>query len=347
MLSSAAGGAAAGQVREMGGGKGVEVIASLLAGGIPAGIANKISKVAQTKAAIRAVPDMDVQQAQASALYDAGRASGQTAPGSLTQGLDAKLNTIATDAGLISPSGAIAPKYESIAHALRMGKDYAKQDMNPEQMQQVRKALQAAAQSADGNEARVGTQMLKEFDNSIRNPLVPEFQEADAIQSRVYRGQEIKEAIDIAARGRPSAPEAALSNEFRALNRKAIRGDLTYPPELEAAVDQAANGGGGRAAASWVGKMAPTNPLSVASAIGSTAGAGVLGGPMGAGAAAGASLVAGPMGKLLANRMAQGDARKALAIALGGPIPEAMTPDQVKAALVAILTSTTAAQTPQ
>jgi hypothetical protein len=280
-------------------------------------------------------------------LYTAGRSGGMTAPGGLTQGLDQKLQAIATREGLVSPSGALAPDYSKISHAMKMAADYAGGDMNPEQMQQVRRALQAAAQSADGNEARIGTQMLKEFDTGIRNPLVPEFKEGDALWARASRGEEIKQAIDIAQKGRRTANVNALSNEFQNLTRKGIRGDMTFPPELEAAVEKAANGGVGRQLAEGVGKLSPNGAVPIIGNMSAMGLASQFGGLPAAAAVGTASSGAGIMARLLANRMARGDAREALATALNGAeIPKSMTPDQIKAALVALLTSTTAAQAP-
>lgn len=347
MASSAASGLAAGQVREMGGNKAVEAIAALLAGGVPTMAANAISKAGQRSAAIKAVPDIEDLQTQARGLYDTGRQTGMTAPGSLTQGLDQKLQAIATKEGLVSPSGTLAPDYSKLNHAMKMAADYAGTDMNPEQMQQVRRALQAAAQSVDGNEARVGTQMLREFDNSIRNPLVPEFQQADQLWSRASRGGEIKEAIDIAQRGRRTANINAISNEFQNLTRKGIRGDLTYPPELTAAVEKAANGGVGRQLAEGVGKMSPTGAVPLIGNMSAAGLAGQMGGMPAAAAVGTATSGAGMLARLLANRMARGDAREALATALNGaPLPEPQMSDAVKRAIAALLTSTSAAQAP-
>jgi hypothetical protein len=338
ILSGALSGAAAGEVRERGGGPGVEAIAAILAGGVPTAIANKASKAGQVKAAINAVPDIDDLKVRAGALYDAGKATGATALPSATQGLQDDLTRVATANGLISPSGALAPDYPKIGHALKMAQDYASQPMGPEQMQQVRRALQAAAQSADANEARIGTKMLREFDTSIRNPLVPEFAEGDKLYSRAMRGEEIKEAIDIAQKGRRTANVNALSNEFQNLVRKGIRGDLTYPPELQAAVEQTANGTTGRQLAEGVGKLSPTGAVPL---IGNMSAAGLaaqVGGLPAAAAVGGASTGTGLIARLLANRMARGDARAAMATALNGaPLPAPETSESVRAAIAALL----------
>jgi hypothetical protein len=232
---------------------------------------------------------------------------------------------------------------------MKMVRSYAGQDMNPEQMQQVRRSLQAAAQSADGNEARVGTKMLREFDGYIRNPLVPEFKEGDKLYSRAMRGEEVKEAIDIARKGRRTAPNTAISNEFQNLVRKGIRGDMTYPPELEAAVAQAANGTTGRQLASGIGKAAPTGIVSGSLGFGVPASVvGNIAGPGAGLAAGGAASGVGSIAKLLADRMAKGDARSALATALNGAaLPTPQTPEAVRRALLAALLATSTAQQSQ
>jgi hypothetical protein len=230
---------------------------------------------------------------------------------------------------------------------MRMIDEYAGAKMNPEQMRQVRRVIQDAAQSADGGEARIGTKMLKQFDQFVE-PLVPEFKQADKLYSRAMRGSEVKEAIDIAEQGRRTPGVNAISNEFQNLTRKGIRGDLTFPPELEDAVRRAANGGMGRQIAEVIGKAAPT------SVVGGGAGFGIpaatvtalTGGNAVLGTAAGtAASGAGMMARMLANRLAQGDARKALATALnGGALDDPKTPEAIKAAIAALLASTAAGQ---
>jgi hypothetical protein len=349
MVSGALSGLAAGEVRERDGGPVAEITAALLAGMGPAAIAGKASKAAQTKRAIDAVPEIADLKAQAGQHYQAGRAGGATAPGALTQGLEVRMGRVLTDAGLVAPDGTLAPKYADIGHAMKMVRSYAGQDMNPEQMQQVRRSLQAAAQSADGNEARVGTKMLREFDGYIRNPLVPEFKEGDKLYSRAMRGEEVKEAIDIARKGRRTAPNTAISNEFQNLVRKGIRGDMTYPPELEAAVAQAANGTTGRQLASGIGKAAPTGIVSGSLGFGVPASVvGNIAGPGAGLAAGGAASGVGSIAKLLADRMAKGDARSALATALNGAaLPTPQTPEAVRRALLAALLATSTAQQSQ
>lgn len=324
------------------------IAASLMGGMAPVGIGAAVSKAANTRAAVDAVPQVDDLQAQARQLYEGGRHTGMTAPGALTQGLEAKLGQIATDAGLIAPDGSLAPKYEGVRHALKMAGSYSGQDMAPEQMQQVRKALQAAAQSADPTEARVGTMMLREFDGSIRNPLVPEFAEGDKLYSRAMRGKEIDEAIKVAGTRKTNA-EGALSNEFGSLARREIRGDLTYPDELVEAVERVAQGRGAQGVARELGRASPTNGI-----VGGGIGAGLpflvgnaIGGPGMGAAATGAASGTGLVSRLLANHLAARNAEFAAAVARNGaPISGEVSPE-IQRVIQALLATQSAQALPQ
>jgi hypothetical protein len=333
-------GLAAGEVREQGGGPVAEVAAALAAGGLPLAAGNAVSKAGQTRRAIDAVPGIAERQAQATALYDAGEKTGKTASRAYTDKLSETITGIAKKEGLISPTGRLSTAYPKVSDALAMVKDYAGQKMTPEQMREVRSILSGAAQSADGKEARIGTMMLKQFDEFVA-PLVPEFKEADKLWAMSKRGEEVKEAVDI-AKTRRTGLENSLSNEFQGLQRKEIRGDLTYPKELVEAVERAANGGPTRAAARGVGKLAPTGVVSLGTGTGIPAILGaMLAGPAGAVIGGGAAGTTGIMGKLLATRLAKGDAKAALATALNGaPLEQAQTPEAIKAAIAALLAST-------
>jgi hypothetical protein len=235
--------------------------------------------------------------------------------------------------------------YPKVSEAMRMVEDYAGQKMSPVQMRQVRETLKTAAQSADSSEARIGTMMLKKFDEFVE-PLVPEFKVADKVYSRAMRGEEIKESIDIAKHGRRTAGVTAIGGEFQNRVRQGIRGDLTYPPELEAAVERAANGGAGRQLAEGVGKGAPTSIVGGGLGFGvpASVATGILG-PVGGAAVGTAASGTGLLARLLANRMARGDARVAMATALNGAaLPAAQTPEAVRRALMAQLLATGTAQ---
>jgi hypothetical protein len=325
-LANMFGGLAGGGMSEITDNPIANMIATLLGSGTSIAGTNAVQKSANTQAAISGVDDLPTLGAKSGALYDEGVATGMTAPGALTQGLEAKLTDIATTAGVIAPDGTLAPKYESIGHAMKMARSYSGQDMDPTQMQQVRKALQAAAQSADQTEARIGTMMLKEFDTGIRNP-------------RMKRGEEVDTAIKTAGT-RPTSTERALGNEFSNLQRSEIRGDLTYPDDLVAAVEKAAQGSKGRQVAAGLGNLAPTPNNIVRSGLGIGSvitPAAVLAGGSGAMASGGAAGGIGLMARLLANRMAKGDANMASAVARNGgsvPVQETDVLQQLIAALM-------------
>ena len=341
IASGLASGAAAGQVREMGGGAGMELIASMLAGGAPAMGMSAASKSVQARRAVNAVPSVDDLKATAGSLYDTGVATGQTASRGYTQQFANATKQIAADNGMVLPTGEVmTTSYPKVAAAMRMIDEYAGQKMTPEQMRQVRRVIQDAAQSADPAEARIGTKLVKQFDQFV-DPLVPEFGEANRTYARAMRGEEIETATKIATEGRRSSPEVAISNEFQNLHRRGIRGDLTYPPELEAAVQHAANGSRTRQIAAGIGNLAPvpSNMVRAGLGLGSAATAGgTLGGPAGAAAATAGGVGAGLVARLLANNLAKNDALAASLVARnGGALPSPQTPEYVKAAIAALL----------
>ena len=155
------------------------VVQALLGAGIGGAVHGWCSpRVAQRKEAVNAAPSLDELTTKATDLYRRGETTGKTAARGYTQRLQGSIRDIAQSQGLISPTGRLSTSYPKVSEALKMVDDYAGQKMTPEQMRQVRRTLQDAAQSADGAEARIGTQMLKRFDEFVE-PMVPEFREAE------------------------------------------------------------------------------------------------------------------------------------------------------------------------
>lgn len=244
------------------------------------------------KAAIKGTESVDDLIAKAGAKYDEARALGITAQPAQTAKLADTMTDTLRSEGLISPTGRISSAYPKVTDALNMVKDYADGNMTPTQMQQVRKLLQAAAKSADGQEARLGTKMLREFDNFVE-PLAPQFKDANALYSRAMKGSMIDEAIELAGskagQFSGSGFENALRTEFRALDRKIIKGQIKGLSEAQiAAIRRVANGGPVENILRDMGKMAPRGVVSagvstgVPFAIGNAIGGPMLGGSMSA-----------------------------------------------------------------
>lgn len=292
------------------------VIQALLGAGIGGVLGGRAASVSRGKA-IDAVPEVDELKGAAGVLYRQGEATGQTAARGYTQRLADGMQGVAQQEGLVLPSGELMGTYPKVSAALRMVGEYGGQKMAPDQMRQVRRVLQDAAQSTDAAEARIGSKMLKQFDQFVE-PLVPEFKQADRLYARGMRGKEIEDTIAL-AKTRRSASDLALRNEFGSLERRGIRGDMTFPPELEEAVARVAQGSTAANAALVGGKAAPTGAVSAMGGLGLPFLVGnAIAGPPGGFAAAGASGGAGLLSKLLATRLTKNNAETAAAIARNG-----------------------------
>jgi len=252
-------------------------------------------------------------------LYDDAERLGVTASQPQTQALAAQTRALAAREGAVSPTGRIASSLPAVKDAIRMADDYAKGTMNPAQMQSVRTSFQGAAGSAVPNERRIGREMLEQFDNFVE-PLAPQFKEANALYARAKRGDMIQEAIDLAGsragQFSGSGFENALRTEFRALERKIIKGQIKgLTPDQVNAISRVARGGAVENILRGIGKAAPTGVVSAGMAGGMPFLIGnALGGPV-VGAAAGlGTLAAGTTGRAAATGMQRGNAAFANAI---------------------------------
>lgn len=295
------------------------------------------------KAAMEGVESVDDLIAKAGSKYDEARALGITATGDQTTKLADSMTDALRAEGLVSPTGRISSAYPKVTDALNMVMDYAEGEMTPTQMQQVRKLLQAAAGSADGQEARLGTKMLREFDSFVE-PLAPQFKEANALYSRAKKGGMIDEAIELAGsragQFSGSGFENALRTEFRALDRKIIKGQLKGLSEAQiAAIRRVANGGPVENLMRDLGKMAPRGVVGtgittgVPFAMGTAMGSPGLGMAMSAGA-----LGLGEIGRRGATAMQRGNADYASALMRMAEAPAfKRLPNQIRAMIDAAM----------
>lgn len=288
LASSLAGGGAAATARQLAPDNplieiGAELIGSLgTAGGI-----NAMRNSAADKAARAAVPSVRGLKDQAGQLYDDAAAGGVTAPKATVQTLATDLRKIATDEGLISPTGRISGAYPKAKEAIRMLDDYAKGDMTVPQMQAARKTLADAAGSIDKSERRIASIMLDKFDD-FTEPLAPQLKEARSLYHSAKKGEKLEEMRELAAANSKnfsaSGSENALRTEYKGLNKDLIKGrERGWTPDEQAAVKKVAEGTAGGNAARNVGRMAPTGPMSfmatagVPAAVGTAMGTPALG----------------------------------------------------------------------
>jgi hypothetical protein len=194
-------------------------------------------------------------------------------------------------------------------------------------MQAVRRTLQGAARSADGNERRIGTIMLNKFDDWVE-PLAPEFRQANAIYRRAANSEMIDQAIELAGiragQFTGSGYENALRTEFRALARKIVKGEIRgLSQDQTNAINRVAEGGTIENALRDLGKAAPRGIVSTGISGGVPFMVGnAIGGPVVGGAAAATSLGLGEIGRRAATSMQTRNANVARGLmATGGQLP--------------------------
>ena len=271
-------------------------------------------------------PDVAALKSQASDLYDAARTQGAIAT-------PAQVNTIGNDLmqtlrgeGLITPKGNMAGSYPRVSDAIKLVDDYRGAPMTPTEMLQVRKSFQAAAQSADPVEARIGTILIRQFDD-FTSPLAPQIAEANQIYRRAMQGDLIETTIELAGsrsgQFSGSGFENALRTEFRGLERKIIKGQLKVTPDEEALIKRIAQGGFSENLARDVGKAAPRGVVSTGISSGVPFAIGTsIGGPVLGAALAATTLGAGEIGRRVATSLQGRNAGLLSALARsGGRLP--------------------------
>lgn len=295
-----------------------EIAGQLIGAGIPTGISAYRNMPKKVPA-----PSVDDLKGAAGKLYDQADSSGLRIPQAATRQAADEIRDIAFKEGLISPTGRISTAYPKVSDTLKTFEDYAQGDMSIRQVQAARRTLSNMAKSADLSEARIGSTMLDKFDDLVSSQS-PELMQANSIYHQAKNGERIEMAIDLAASraGQYSGSgfENALRTEFRQLERKIIKGQLKgVSPEETAAISKVAQGGPVENAFRYVGKLAPTGPVSLATSGGVPFMVGnAIGGPAVGAAASGASMGAGFIGRDVATRLAARNADLASEIARGG-----------------------------
>lgn len=324
-------------------------LGATIGGAIPAatgavrGIAEGVANRGVKKAFVEGAETVDDLKAAAGKLYDEARAAGVVATPDQTTKFADDAVAVLREQGLVSPSGRISSAYPKVADALNMVMDYADSQMTPTEMLQVRTLLQGAAGSADAAEARIGTKMLKAFDDFVE-PMAPQIKEANAIYHRAKKGEMIETAIELAGsragQFSGSGFENALRTEFRGIERQIIKGQLKGISAAERkAISRVARGGAVENALRDLGKMAPRGVVSTGITAGVPFAIGnALGGPGLGAAMSGGALALGEAGRRAATAMQTRNAGMASAAMRAGGGPQfARVPAQVRGVSDALL----------
>lgn len=268
------------------------------------------------------VPTNQQLRDQAADLYTQAEATGSAVdPDATTEMLSSARNILAGE-GQVTPRGRVADAYPKVRTAFNLLEDYSGSQMTPDQVQSVRRALSDAAGSMDASESRIGTMMLRDFDERV-NPFVPGLEDARSVAARYLNDDQITQAIDLAdpraSQYSQSGLENALRTEFRKLDRQAIQGRGRYGDLVTGAVEDVSRGTPISNAARWVGRFAPRGVVSTAG------GAGVpfyvgnsVGGPAAGAGLAAITMGAGEVGKRASEAMARRQADIASLLARGG-----------------------------
>lgn len=342
------GGAAAQQLFP--GNAGAEIAGELIGGlGTGAAIGGMADRAAR-RAAERAVPTVEQLRARAGELYDLAEQQGVTAPQQQTQALARDFRRLATDEGLISPTGRVSEAYPRAAEALRVMDDYATGAMTPTQMQTVRDVLSDAVSATKGKERRIASMMLDQFD-SFTAPLAPQLAEARGLYSRAMRGDQLETLSELAgARAGQftgSGYENALRTEYRNLDRRITKAqERGWSPEQVEAIQRVARGTPVSNTMRNIGRMAPTGPVSFSASAGVpfAIGTALTGNPWIGSAMGAATSAVGYGARGMATRMGIRNAEIAELLARGGALSPANNEATRRAVIEALLGSQAAVQ---
>jgi len=294
-----------------------EMAGQVIGGGFTAGGLAAAERRARNKAFRSTIPSIEGLKDQASKQYDAAEALGVTASSTITKQIAQDIRKIATNEGVITPTGRIAKGYPKVRDVINAADDYAQGTMTVPQMKAARKTFQAAAQSADKGESRIGTIMLEQFDDTIA-PIAQPLTEARALYHAAMKAETLDQAKELAGsragQFSGSGFENALRTEFRGLERAAIKDKFPmrgFTPDERAAVSRVAQGTRGSNIARGFGKLAPTGVVSGGVNIMPALTGVVTGNPMAGAAVSGAMAGTGIAGRAIATRMGLNNAELA------------------------------------
>jgi len=329
-IAGAAGaGAGGGVAREAGFGPGVQTAAALGGGLLASSAANRLIAPPRAQGASDATSEL---QKRASNLYEQANQRGVTAQPAQTSQLQADIRRLATDEGLITPSGALAEGYPKLNGVLRMVDEYAGQPMTGKQLQSVRRLLSSAAGSSDRAESRIGTMMIRAFDD-FTAPLAPELAEARNLYASAMRSQQLetmRELAESAAKGKytQAGLEHGLRSEYRKLYNRILSGkERGFNPDQTEAIRRVVEGTPLSNSMRYLGKFAPTGPVSTmaGSTLPFMAG-NAIGGPVMGVASSMGTMGLGMAGRSAATALTSRNAAIAEALARNMPLTSSVMP---------------------
>ncbi len=312
--------------------------AGAVTGGLVGGLAQR--------AAAKAVPTVESLKDRASALYDAAEARGISFPQPAVKQMADEMASQAMSDG-IDPT-----LHPGATAALKRAQDFAQTGMTVQDAQTLRRIIAAAGKDPiNPDQGRIAGGMLDKIDDFTASA-APELADARGIYHQAKKGEMIEQAIELAGsragQFSGSGYENALRTEFRALERKIIKGQIKgISPEESEAISKVARGGPVENAARYVGKLAPTGIVSMGMGGGVPYMVGnSIGGPAVGAAAAGTTMGLGMLGRTLATKLASRNADVAGALMRNGAPIVASALSPAKLAILRALIASEGNQAP-
>lgn len=287
------------------------------------------------RAAVNSAPTVAELRAQAGGLYDAARDSNVVFPQSTVRQAADDIAAMAISEGLDETL------HPGAAAALRRLQSAADSGMTAQQAQTLRRVISAAGKSpTNPDQGRIAGEMVRMFDDQITGS-IPSLAAANQTYARAGRGQLIENAFT-RARDRlgvnynNAGMVTALRQEFNRIlqNPKSMRG---FSEAETHAIRDFVRGGAMENFMRHVGRLAPTGPISGATAFGVPAAAGYMLGNPAAGAAVGVGAAGtGVAARGIGNSMAMNQAQRIGAMVRGGaPLAASPARQAVVDALIA------------
>jgi hypothetical protein len=243
------------------------------------------------------IPSSQALQTAGGDIYDAARSSGANLGARDFDGLANKIDSFAQSQNVRLPNGKINKTYEALSGPLEVLDAYKGRDVDVGQLLTMRTNIRDAAANPEPGVARIGMEMLDEFNDQLYK-LYPALQEADDLYWRGKTGELIDKlgelATSRAGQYSQSGIENALRGEFRLLERQIIKGKVKgLPQELVDQISKVAQGDDIQNFARWVSKFGIQNPVTSITGLAAGLGTGsaipalgIWGGAQGAGAVA-------------------------------------------------------------
>lgn len=251
-------------------------IIGAIGGAKTAGIADRL----MTKAPTGPMTSADMK-AEAGRLYEYQKAEGLSAQPAVTENIFNDMFSMLDQQGYLTPVRGsdkvrVAPDYTKLRPVFSMLEAYADKGMTAANIQTLRRSISGRMNDAKGEEKNALRNVLRIFDANTAE-LAPEIKVANALYAKAMKADQVEELLEL-ARSRATSNnldmENAIRTEFRPLLRRIIQGkERGWTEQEREQIAQIVEGGTTENMLRFIGKFAPTGPVSAmggASAMGLT-----------------------------------------------------------------------------